>query len=167
MAGFSAVELDFYCDAFWVFAYSTFDLVAHVVNVVHPRVQDESLVSFERARQDYGGLGAQNKNSSSMPAALVKLMETVARQDYFERLKKFRQCVLHRRVVCIAPYSMEVPEFYNYNTTSTAPTLLGRFVCDDPEDLKPQFTEQRKLDDDCQTIKDALMIDLQKLLRKI
>ena len=34
--GSSAAELDFYCDAFWAFAYSTFDLVAHVVNVVYP-----------------------------------------------------------------------------------------------------------------------------------
>lgn len=149
-----AERLGFYANGFWAFAYSLFDILANVINVVHPMSVDESKVSFVQAVKDYKDLTAKYRSTrKQLPAPLVNRLQAVIRSGTFQRLEKYRQCCLHRREVCLGqgttPQIVSSP--YVGTTAINEPeTVL--LICDDPQAMRPQFSRQRQLLDECEAV---------------
>lgn len=91
---------DFYANSFWSFSYSVFDILAHIVNTLHPAVTDESKVSFLPAGKGYKSLPSNARGKCEIPESLRTKLARIATHTYFKRLARYRQCCLHRRAVC-------------------------------------------------------------------
>lgn len=166
----SAEKMDFYCDALWAFSYSALDILAHVINIVRPRVKDEALVSFERARQDYSQLKKTKMCASPLPSTLRSAMDSIARRPYYKRLRKYRQCSLHRRAVGVQSHkghSIEITKAYAEDTTLAQAPRIVRFICDDADVLKPKFTKRRELRKECRGIVENVREDIHSLLQQL
>ena len=89
-------QLGFYANSFLAFSYSLFDVLANVINVVHPIPKDESKVSFGQAAKGYKDFGGPyHGTKKTLPHALLKRLTAVIKADEYRRLNGYRQCCLH------------------------------------------------------------------------
>ncbi len=159
---------DFYSSCLWAFAYSLFDILAHVVNVVHPIVSDESKVSFLGAVNGYNFVPAKAKTSGSLPRGLTARLHKIANRQYFKRLRTYRQCCLHRRAVCVEETVTTTTRSLPYaDTTSGEDPRVKTVLCDDPNDMKPRFTKVRDLERESETIRNTVREDVADALRLV
>jgi hypothetical protein len=158
---------DFYADAFWTFAYSLFDIAAHAINVIHPMVTDESLVSFRRAANEYNNVNAWCRVAGgALPSPLLAELERIDKATRFVRLSAYRQCCLHRRAVCLRDTEQTVSDVYA-ETTPVTRLLLDTLVCDSVKDLRPKFTLTRRLEKECQTMRGLVEDSIRTVLSLI
>lgn len=159
---------DFYSSSLWAFAYSLFDILAHVVNVVYPIVSDESKVSFFGAVNGYNRLSAKVRTSESLPSKLTARLRKITNRQYFKRLRSYRQCCLHRRAVCVEETVTTTTVSLPYaDTTSRQASCVNTVLCDDPNDMKPRFTKMRDLQRECETIRNTVREDVADALRLV
>lgn len=159
-------QIGFYANAFWAFAYSLFDILANVINVVHPVSQSESKVSFAQAAKDYKDLTTVHRGSrKQLPPLLVKRLQTVVGNSTFKRLSVYRQCCLHRREVCLGQGTTPqiVSEPYVGTTAIDEPEIV-LLVCDNPDVLDPKFSSQRQLLDECEVVGKFVKTELVTIL---
>lgn len=159
---------DFYASCFWTFAYSVFDVLAHIVNAVHPAVTDESKVSFLRASHGYNKLQPRDRGQVAIPNGIQDQIRKTTNRQYFKRLAAYRQCCLHRRAVCVAEQSTEVSVSIPYvgSTAKLEPSVVT-WICDDPADLVAKFAKRRQLEVECETIQKGAEDDVRKILRAL
>lgn len=159
---------DFYVDCFWSFSYSVFDILSHIVNMIHPAVKltEESKVSFAGAGQGYTKLEKVARGPSEIPDKVRETMTKIRNRPYFKRLGRYRQCCLHRRAVCVrdewqtVSYSMPYP-----TTTSKDESRIVSLICDDPDDMVPSFDKKRSLGDECAAIRKGIEEDVRKVIQ--
>lgn len=160
---------DFYTNAFWAFSYSCLDILAHVVNMIHPLVNDESKIGFNWAAKNYKDLPKKYQGqATSIPAQTVDVMAKIAKSRYFARLSRYRQCCLHRRAVCIMEETTTRKLSTAY-TESTAPheSPIVALICDDPDNIKPKFDKKRSIDGECQNLLDFVEEKAKAILRSL
>jgi hypothetical protein len=161
-------KCDFYANCFWALAYSVLDIVAHVINTVHPIVTDESKVSFLGAAHGYNRVSTRARTSGSLPLKLTSRLQKIANRPYFKRLQAYRQCCLHRRAVCVSETVTTTTVTVAYaDTTSGQAPLIKTVLCDDPNDMKPKFAKGRDLEKECATVRKSLREDIATVLRLI
>jgi hypothetical protein len=163
---------DFYTNCFWAFAYSAFDILANIINVVYPLAKDEAWTSFGRALTEYDSLSAKNRGSgSSLPPALHKRIVRIGNSRYFGQLSGFRQCCLHRRAVCVEDEETTVSRSAPYVdwTDSTAPPAprVVTIICDKADEMQPRFRKRTNLINLCQKIHYRIQDDMKATLRLI
>jgi len=156
---------EFYTTCFWAFSYSIFDILAHVVNTIHPVISDESKVSFLGAKNGYQSAHAAAKTSYTLPSNIKDAIFQISNRTYFKRLHGYRQCGLHRRAVCTreeyTTSSLSAP----YTTSAATDDWLVTLICDDPDNLKPKFAQRRSLCNETAMIRKGIDGDIRKLFR--
>lgn len=159
----------FYTNAFWSFAYSNFDILAHILNMVHPVVKEESQIGFMRAADNYATLATKYRDSIRyLPVPLIKKLSTITNSNFFKRLSKYRQCCLHRRAVCIREKTttLEVSAVYEHSSAPNESQVIA-WICDDPADPIPKWTLNRILDDECQTLLKYVEEQMKDILKSL
>lgn len=150
-----AQELEFYVTCFWAFSYSVFDILAQVINAVERAIADESKVSFLGSKSDFSD-------------AMKNEIERISRREYFKRLRRYRQCCLHRRTVGImrTVTTKSISLAYAASTTTTE-TLTIALLCDSTEDMKPKYTLKRDLLKECERIRTEIENDVRSVLQRV
>ena len=88
-----------------------------------------------------------------LPAALVTQLQAVIRIGTFKRLSHYRQCCLHRREVCLGQGTTpKIVSSPYVGTTAIDKPETVLLVCDDPHAIRPEFTSQRQLLDECEAV---------------
>lgn len=165
----SEERLAFYANSFWAFAYSMFDILANVINVVHRRCKDESRVSFKKAATDYEDLReCQRGPCKKLPVNLLRRIERVTANETFERLSQYRHCCLHRRAVWLgrgkAPRDLRGP--YAPDSTAINQESDVILVSDDPEEMgDPASKPNRNLSVECEKIGTFVKTELIAILK--
>ena len=157
---------DFYANCFWAFGYSAFDVVAHVVNLIHPVVKDETQVSFVRAAYGYGSISKAQLTGDPLPGPVLTKIKKTTEKRYFKRLKSYRQCSLHRRAVCVCEemtkVSLSVP--YAGSKAEVEPRVVT-WICDDPDKMTPKFSLKRRLEDEAGKLRSSIETDITEMVR--
>ena len=154
---------DFFANHFWAFTYSIFDVLAHIVNTVHPVVRDESEVSFSMASKAYKGISSK---IGTMPDDILDCFKATTRRMYFKRLRKYRHCCLHRRSVCIFGGSATLKPSPGYDGSTSEIEIPVFWICDDPNEIiHPKCDKHRNLESECKRIRTGVEEDVVKCLR--
>jgi hypothetical protein len=153
--------LCFYLNAFWTLLYSVFDITAHVINAVHPRVPDEQQVAFGQAVRGYPNA---RRSAAALPRDLQNVLQEISRRRYFTRLKKYRECTLHRRAV---EHEKQERATTLVGPRSSSPTkyVEDRVICDDPSAMIAKFDRRRSLTEECSDLRRRTEKDIRKILR--
>lgn len=156
---------EFYTTCFWAFSYSVFDILAHVVNTIHPAISDESKVSFLGAKNGYQNARSTAKTNHTLPNNIKDAIFQISNRTYFKHLHGYRQCGLHRRAVCTREEYTTSSVSAPYTTSAATDDWLVTLICDDTDNLKPKFSQRRSLCDETAMITKGMDEDIRKLLR--
>lgn len=158
---------EFYANCFWALSYSAYDILAHIVNVIHRKITNERYVSFGKLATNYSGSPNQHTDSAiAIPQDAIDAAKRIRNRQHFKRLDGYRHTYLHRRGVCLKDsITTEKLSTAYQNSTDPQPVNLITLVCDDPDELSPKFDKQRKLCVECDTIYRELVEDLKSILR--
>ncbi|HOT73344.1 MAG TPA: Cthe_2314 family HEPN domain-containing protein [Anaerohalosphaeraceae bacterium] len=136
-----AIQVAFYCDAFWTFLYSSLDVLSQIVNQTMALGLKEKDVSFNQIKNKLGG-------NAYLNTEIYKKITKCYKSRAFKNLENYRNCSIHRRQI----YIEEVCETKNirrtagYNSTATtnnATIVVTRTLCDNPLTQKPQIKQKR------------------------
>ncbi len=136
-------RLHFYVDSFFAFLYSSFDVIAQVINQKLHLNKDERKVSITSIK------GAIDNNCSGI--TLNTILDQLFRSNWFKNLDKYRNCSTHRRQIYIRAKTITIEETPYYNATSEL-TTVERLLCDDPFSLNPTVRQERELISYCENI---------------
>ena len=94
-------ELEFYTDAFFYSIYSSFDVMAQLVNmcIKTPFTQERKVTLYSVARK------LQNKRDG-----LSKVINNLKAEDTYVQLQGYRHCLTHRRQVAIRRLTKSVED---------------------------------------------------------
>jgi len=133
-------QIAFYVDAFFAFLYSSFDVLAQVINQYYGLRMDEHSVSLKSL------LPHLKKDPTHKPAhdAIQKVLNSTT----FKHLDRYRNCSTHRRQIYLEERTTTRKATSGYNATGPVTTVL-RLICDNPYDLNPKVTKTRELQKYC------------------
>ena len=128
--------VQFYCDAFWAFLYSSLDVLAQLINQVRKYGMDEWVVDIKRVARE---LPARENGS-----VLQTQVELLFKCRAFTNLGNYRNCCLHRRQICIEHDRRLVTRTAGYTATGRVadPT---RLIAENPLDPKPKMNQRRQV----------------------
>jgi hypothetical protein len=131
-------QVEFYCDAFWAFLYSSLDVLAQYINQVMKFDMNEKDVSFKAVLRKAESLRPGDTISSSMRNCKVS--------RYFANLDKYRNCSTHRRQIFIEERTHSIERTDGYVTsTSEEVSTVERIICDDPLVIRPSINQNRRI----------------------
>lgn len=151
-------KIQFYVDAFFAFLYSSFDVIAHVINQKYHLRVDERSVSFNSIRTKI--------DSISSATQIKSVIDTIKRSRYFKNLDKYRNCSTHRRQIYIRSASVTIYETPGYSATDNL-THVQRFICDDPLTLHPTISQKRELISYCEDVLEKVKLAISKIAENI
>lgn len=130
--------VQFYCDAFWAFLYSSLDVLAHIINQVRCLGVDEREVSIkgihERLRATENG------------TALQVRVDKLVRSRPFLNVERYRNCCLHRRQICIERRLRSITRTPGY--TATGPLNEVKWlIAENPLERRPSMRQEREIPD--------------------
>jgi len=132
-------RVGFYCDAYWAFLYSALDVMAHLINQAQKLGMDEKDVSFKQIANRLRSGTLKNSN-------LQKKVEALLRSNAFKNLDAYRNCSTHRRQIYYIEEVKIVKHTAGYYSTSTGEVRsVERIICDNPLQVKPKITQNRKI----------------------
>jgi len=137
--GFPIPEsVNFYCDSFWIFLYSSLDVLAQILNQAVKLSLKERDISFKKV-------------NTCIPAKLQgtpvhKKLAACIKSNAFKNLEDYRNCSIHRRQIFILEETKHVTHTPGYQASSTGsvPTVV-RTLCDNPLALSPRIKQVRKI----------------------
>lgn len=136
-AQFTAHErIQFYVDSFFAFLYSTFDVIAQVVNQKLKLGLDERGVSFKSVKNVLDQLHAGTP--------IQQIFTSIINSPFFKNLDKYRNCSTHRRQIYIKSETVQTLETPGYNVTQPIPKV-AHILCDDPLALRPTIRQNREM----------------------
>ncbi len=136
-------RLHFYVDSFFAFLYSSFDVIAQVINQKLHLDKNERKVSIKSIKD------AIDNNCSGIP--LNTILDQLFRSNCFKNLDKYRNCSTHRRQIYIRAETVTIEETPGYTATSEL-IIVKRLLCDDPFSLNPTVRQERELISYCENI---------------
>lgn len=151
-------KIHFFVDTFFSFLYSSFDILAQIINQRYKLGQDERKVGFKSIIIILGG---QNPRSP-----LHNLLEKVPNKYFFINLDKYRNCSLHRRQIYITTTTTSITETPGYSTPFSG-IFIRRFLCDDPYFISPKLNQKRVLLDYCADVFNKVIIEIKNIANNI
>lgn len=157
---FSITEaVEFYCDAFWTFLYSSLDVLAQVINQALKLDLKERKVGFKmlesRLRKKQAGTAIQNKFTQCLNS------------NAFRNLDKYRNCSTHRRQIYIEEETKTRRGTAGYGSSTTGPVIsVIRTLCDNPMDLSPRTSQKRRVPEYMKATRDKIVKQIQGILQK-
>lgn len=144
-------RIHFHCDAYFAFLYSAVDILGQVINQARDFGHDEDIVNFATIENQL----SQNPHTGTP----LQVKTTACNNSItYGNIKNYRNCSTHRRPICIWTQGGSLTE--GYTTTAAGPFgPIERYLCDNPLDVTPRFTQQRKIPD--------YMTDTQKRIHKL
>jgi hypothetical protein len=137
------IQVNFYCDTFWTFLYSSLDVLSQIINQVMKLNLDERQVAFKNLHSKLKEVSNDNK--------LISQHEQCCKSRPFKNLDKYRNCSLHRRHIyteeqCLSS-TVTRSAGYSIGSTEDTSNIVKRLICDDPYDPKPKLTQERAIPD--------------------
>jgi hypothetical protein len=130
-------KVNFYCDAFWTFLYSSLDVLSQITNQALKLQLDEEDVSFKSVNQKLQGNAHKDLNEAKAYLQCIK-------SHYYSNLDKYRNCSTHRRQIFVTESINKQISTPGYST-APAITTVTRYLCDDPLKVKPKITIKRQI----------------------
>lgn len=132
-------KVNFYCDSFWTFLYSSLDVLGQVVNQTLRLNLDEKEVSFKRVKSK---LDNRHRNTR-----IQQLFDQCSRSRAFKNLDRYRNCSTHRRQIYILEETRLVRHTAGYDdSTTTGPKIqIVRLLCDNPLVLNPKLQQNKSI----------------------
>ena len=129
-------KVEFFVDSFFAFLYSTFDVIAQVINQKLRLQIDEHNVSFK-------GVKKKLLNGTPQPA-VGQVLDRISQSHWFVNLEKYRNCSTHRRSICINTKSLTESLTPGYSSSGSV-SRVTRLLCDNPLVRKPCFSQTREV----------------------
>lgn len=129
-------QIHFFVDSFFAFSYSSYDVLAQVINQKLQLGLNEYQVSIKRIK---------NHINSTSNLSLYNKIEDLLKKNHFKNLDKYRNCSTHRRQIYLETKTILVSGTPGYSSTSLNTTSITRVLCDDPITLTPKITQGREL----------------------
>jgi len=126
----------FYVDSFFAFLYSSFDVVAHVINIAHSLGLNEHKVSFKSIETKLRGI------SLGIPVQVATTK--IVKSNSFKNIEKYRNCSTHRRQIYLKKETVTISETPGYSLTAEI-TKTNWTLCDDALTLKPKTNQKREV----------------------
>lgn len=146
-------QVEFYCDTFWTFLYSSLDVLAQIVNQALNFKLDERKVSFRKVESKL--------RSTHIGRPIQKRFTDCIGSNTFKNLDKYRNCSTHRRQIYIKEAIHLEKDTAAYKSSTAGPVVtVVRTLCDDPIVLTPKIDRKR-------TIPQYLIGTRDKILRYI
>lgn len=156
---YSVMELvQFYCEAYSAFLYSSLDILAQIINQVRRCGMDEHEVSIKRIRNWL------NQNAGGTP--LQTTVDGLAKSRVFTSLDRYRNCCLHRRHIYIRGEQRRVDHAPGYSATGPVATITW-LIADNPLDLQPSVLQNRQIPDYLQRSFNTLQPQLEAVLQML
>lgn len=133
-------QISFYVDSFFAFLYSSFDVIAQVINQKLRIGENEKAVSIKRIKRKI--------DDNHTGVAIQPILNDLLRSNFFKNLDKYRNCSTHRRQIYIQEKTVTISATPGYSTTGDM-TSVERLLCDDPLLLNPTVRQERILVDYC------------------
>jgi hypothetical protein len=150
-------KVEFYCDSFWAFLYSCLDVLGQVVNQGMKLGFDEKTVSFKKITNHFN----TNQNGSPEQTAF----DECVRCNAFKNLDRYRNCSTHRRQIYVKEEVKFVRHSVGYQTITTGDNVtVERILCENPLDVRPRISQNRKIPDYLQTTRDRIFVLIEKIL---
>lgn len=151
-------KIGFYCDSFWTFLYSSLDVLAQIINQTLKLNLNEKHVGFKAVENDL----IQKHNTSN----IQKNFTACKKSNSFKNLDAYRNCSTHRRQIYIKEEIKIVKHTAGYRTTTSGPLeSVQRLMCDNPLDLAPRTSQQRKIPDYMEDTMNKLIKQIEKILK--
>jgi len=152
-------KIEFYCDAFWTFLYSSLDVLAQIINQALKLKLDEKHVSFKYVEKILCQKHSNLKIQKSFTAC--------KKSNPYKNLDDYRNCSIHRRQIYIKEERKTVRHTAGYKTTTAAlEENIQRTLCDNPLQLSPRTKQQRKIPDYMEDSKNKLFAHIAKILKE-
>ena len=154
-------QIQFYCDAFWTFLYSSLDVLAQVINQALELGLNEQEVSFKKIE---GHLRSKEKGNR------LQVLVTKCRNSRpYRNLDNYRNCSIHRRQIYIEEELRIVRHTPGYESaTTTGPTVsVERLLCKDPLSLTPEPDRRRKIPDYLEETREKIRNAIEDIVRAI
>ena len=136
-------RLHFYIDSFFAFLYSSFDVIAQVINQKLHLNKDERKVSINSIRDEI------NNSHSGIP--LNTILNQLFRSNCFKNLDRYRNCSTHRRQIYIRVETRTIEGTPGYSSTGEL-TTVKYLLCDNPLSLNPIVKQERELISYCENM---------------
>jgi hypothetical protein len=130
-------KVNFYCDTFWTFLYSSLDVLSQIINQALKLGLDEENVKFKSVEGKLQG----NAHKS---LSVAKKYSECRNSHCYSNLDKYRNCSIHRRQIFIVETITKQKTTPGYSTASEI-TTVTRFLCDDPLTVKPKINQNRDI----------------------
>jgi hypothetical protein len=151
-------KVHFHLDSFFAFLYSSFDVVAQVINQKSKLNIDENKVAFRRLKT------ILNQNHPGIPIQI--LINRISNSNFFKLLEKYRHCSTHRRQICIQSQKTEISLTRGYSATIPM-TKVSHMLCDDPLTINPKFTKKREIITYCENCFKRTQKEVIQILKKL
>ena len=148
----------FYLDSFFAFSYTSFDVIAQVINLKCNLNTPETKVSFRKIKEKV--------NQANPGAAIQILINRICNSNFFKDMEKYRNCSTHRRQICIQSNKTETLLTPGYIATIPMP-IISHILCDDPLMLNPKFTKNREMITYCNGCFIKTQDEIIKILKKL
>ncbi|MHA1290991.1 MAG: Cthe_2314 family HEPN domain-containing protein [Candidatus Thorarchaeota archaeon] len=160
-----SMQVAFYCDTFWIFLYSTLDVLSQIVNQAMALELDERNVSFNQVKGKLSGNALKAKDVS-------KKYDKCSKSRAFKNLEKYRNCSIHRRQIyieeiCETKSVRRTAGYTAVSTTESSSTVVTRILCDDPLTQNPKTSQERKIPKYMVDIKDSVIESIIKILKAV
>jgi hypothetical protein len=153
-------QLQFYCDAFWAFLYSSLDVMAQLINQALRLEMDESKVSFNRVKDNM----ASQDPASDLTRNLARCQNSRA----FKNLQRYRNCSIHRRQIYVEHTEIRTIVTSGYNRAGTYPGFtFRRILCDNPLVLTPTIKQERSIPEYLEDTLNSILVHICSSLRAI
>ncbi len=157
--GFTVLDsIHFYIDSFFAFLYSSFDVIAQVINQKLKMAIDEQQVHFKRVKREL----EQNHQGTKLQQILSKLLAT----NFFINLERYRNCSTHRRQIYIESKTTTRSGTPGYSVSGPL-TIIERLLCDNPLAIKPKLSQKRELMTYCSKMLKRAEIEITKIAKTL
>lgn len=157
--GFTVLDsIHFYIDSFFAFLYSSFDVIAQIINQKLNMAIDEQQVSFKRVKSKLD----QNYQGTILQQICFKLLATT----FFINLERYRNCSTHRRQIYIESKTTTRSGTPGYSVSGPL-TIIERLLCDNPLILKPKLSQKKELIIYCSKMLKRAKIEIDKIAKTL
>ena len=151
-------KVHFYLDSFFAFLYSSFDVVAQVVNQKSHLLIDENQVSIKSIKTKL--------IQTQLGTPIQVVLKRICTSRFFKVLEKYRNCSTHLRQICIQSQRIETTLTPGYNATVPMPRISHK-LCDDPLTINPRFSKNREMIKHCVDSYNKTTKEIGQILNKL
>ena len=153
-------KVNFYCECFWDFLRSSLDILAQLINKLHPLNMNERQVDYKQV--------ARKLNSNEQGTLLEQAVSNCQRSAAFKNLEEYRHCSIHRRQVFIETrtHTTSITGTRGYYV-GTSRTTVERYICKNPWNLQPTVDDKRPLVEYCEHLLQSIERRISTIINRL